>query len=77
MIMKFEDRLKQYRENKGWTQAELGEKSGVEFAVILYREITQQGVGSATYDAVGIYRCSCEIDKCRIYRYFNLCVVQR
>ena len=34
MIMKFEDRLKQYRENKGWTQAELGEKSGVSSRMI-------------------------------------------
>ena len=32
--MKFEDRLKQYRENKGWTQAELGEKSGVSSRMI-------------------------------------------
>ena len=34
MIMKFEDRLKQYRENKGWTQAELGEKSGISSRMI-------------------------------------------
>jgi transcriptional regulator with XRE-family HTH domain len=34
MIMKFEDRLKQYRENKGWTQAELGKKSGVSSRMI-------------------------------------------
>ena len=34
MIMKFEDRLKQYREKKGWTQAELGEKSGVSSRMI-------------------------------------------
>ena len=32
--MKFEDRLKQYRENKGWTQAELGEKSGISSRMI-------------------------------------------
>ena len=32
--MKFEERLKQYRENKGWTQAELGEKSGVSSRMI-------------------------------------------
>ena len=32
--MKFEDRLKQCRENKGWTQAELGEKSGVSSRMI-------------------------------------------
>ena len=32
--MNFEDRLKQYRENKGWTQAELGEKSGISSRMI-------------------------------------------
>lgn len=32
--MKFEDRLKKYREDKGWTQAELGEKSGVSSRMI-------------------------------------------